>query len=111
MSSTTSDMRVGMKRTHLSGRTSPDGSASPVYPAGAAVEVFFRSCHTPDGSFPVTSYAAALGGQPAKTRAETQPSVSPTRGRSSAAAYDVTGKDPSGVWHERKKTSTAAPAG
>ena len=60
MSSTTSDMRVGMKRTHLSGRTSPDGSASPVYPAGAAVEVFFRSCHTPDGSFPVTSYAAAL---------------------------------------------------
>ena len=54
---------------------------------------------------------SALGGQSAKTRAETQPSVSPTRGRSSAAAYDVTGKDPSGVWHERKKTSTAAPAG
>ena len=60
MSSTTSDMRVGMKRTHLSGRTSPDCGASPIYPAGAAVEVFFRSCHTPDGSFPVTSYAAAL---------------------------------------------------
>jgi hypothetical protein len=60
MSSTASDMRVGMKRTHLSGRTSPDGSASPIYSAGAAVEVFFRSCHTPDGSFPVTSYVAAL---------------------------------------------------
>ena len=54
MSSTASDMRVGMKRA------SPDGGASPIYCAGAAVEVFFRSCHTPDGSFPVTSYSAAL---------------------------------------------------
>ena len=53
---------------------------------------------------------SALGGQSAKTRAVTQPSVRPTRGRSSAAEYEVTGKEPSGVWQERKKTSTAAPA-
>ena len=40
----------------------------------------------------------------------TQPSVRPTRGRTSPVANDVTGKLPSGVWHERKKTSTASPA-
>ena len=37
-----------------------DGRASPVHRAGASVEVFFRSCHTPDGSFPVPSYSSAL---------------------------------------------------